>query len=210
MDLFRSDGQAGADAKRRVVEMLEAARASSGSGDALPKVLKPSHASMALAMARGCSIQEVADFSGLSVRSCERYRYSPALRLVVTDLQRLYYDSKLAEGQEVLYRAVPDAINTLIEASRLGNITAAREVLRLTGGKTNNDSRSSPDLAHTQPDYTTPNPAPSLKKIYTTPPATLGKAEEHPSPDPEYLRSIAPMWTTQPIKENDDAPLHTE
>ena len=214
MDIWRLDGNARADAVKRVVELLRASRASSGDGDALPKAPTPKHAKLALALARGSSIEEASGESGLSSRSCERYRYSPALRLVIEDLQRQHYDAAIDDSAERIARAVPDAIATLIAASNAGNITAAREVLRLSSQDIN-DSNNKGELVHPFHNFNDSNlsdSTPITHRSSMTPPATSGKAEEHPSPspDPEYLRSIEPMWTTQPLKENEDTPLHTE
>jgi len=202
-DMLRRDGRAYADSVSRVVEMLRTARISC-SDDALPKDLKPSHAKLALALADGLSIQEASSASGLSKRSCERYRHSGALHLVVGELRRLHYAEILEGASDSLSRAVPAAFTTLISAAESGNVSAAREVIRLSSKK--HDSKDF--IEHSIQTYTTPTLPTS--NTNTTPPATLSKAEEHPSPEPEYLRTIEPMWTTQPIKENDDAPLHTE
>jgi hypothetical protein len=215
MDIWRLDGNARADAVKRVVDLLRASRVSSGDGDALPKAPTPKHAKLALALAQGSSIEEASAMSGLSSRSCERYRYSPALRLVVVDLQRQHYDAEIDESSERIARAVPDAIATLISASNAGNITAAREILRLSDRDINDSSKDEQDNVHPFLTLMTPDTAtPPLHQHDNsmTPPATSGKAEERPSPspDPEYLRSIEPMWTTQPLKENEDTPLHSE
>ena len=210
MDFFRTDGNARVDAVKRITQLLSSARASSGDGDALPKALTPKHAKLALALAQGSSIEEASAMSGLSSRSCERYRYSPALRLVIEDLQRQHYDAEIDGSAERIARAVPDAIATLIAASNAGNITAAREILRLNT-RDIHDSDNKTTSAYAIANYMTPNtkiPTPSSVSITMTPPATLSKAEEHPSPDPEYLHSIEPMWTTQPVKEDDDPLLH--
>ena len=217
MDIWRLDGNARADAVKRVVELLRASRASSGDGDALPKAPTPKHAKLALALAQGSSIEEASAMSGLSSRSCERYRYSPALRLVIEDLQRQHYDAEIDESSERIARAVPDAIATLISASNAGNITAAREILRLSDRDINDSNNNKDEHDNVHPFLTLMTPHTSDPPLHQhdnsmTPPATSGKAEEHPSPspDPEYLRSIEPMWTTQPLKENEDTPLHTE
>ena len=210
MDFFRTDGNARVDAVKRVTQLLTSSRASSGDGDALPKSPTANHGKLAIALASGESIDEASKASGLSTRSCERYRYSPALRLVVETLQRQHYDSEIEASSGRIERAVPDAIATLIAASNAGNITAAREILRLNG-KSIHDSENKATSTYAIANYMTPNtkiPTPSTVSNDMIPPATVSKAEEQPSPDPEYLRSIEPMWTTQPIKENDDPLLH--
>ena len=133
-DMQRRDGRAYSASVSRVVEMLRTARISC-SDDALPKDLKPSHAKLALALADGLSIQEASSASGLSKRSCERYRHSGALHLVVGELRRLHYAEILEGASDSLSRAVPAAFTTLISAAESGNVSAAREVIRLSGKK---------------------------------------------------------------------------
>ena len=234
MDIFRMDGNSRADALKRVVDLLSNARHSSGDGDPLPKRPTTSHAAMALSIAKGFSIEEVAKESGLSKRSCDRYRYSPALRLVVSDLQRQYYDAKLADSGEDILRAVPDAIQTMISAAKAGNITAAREILRLSNMNSHDSYLTKPDTALEVPDMTeevvstlpsgnpstshdptlhdraTQTSTPSQLQHDRLPPATLSKAEEHPSPDLSYIHAIEPMWTVEPVMENDNSPTKTD
>ena len=214
-DIFRMDGNARQDALRRVVQMLLSAREVSGAGDALPTSVTPKHAAMCLALADGASIQEAATQSGLSKRSCERYRTSMAVTLVVSELRKQRYDDDLRGNADAIAKGVPLAIEALVNAASAGNVNAAREVLRL--GTTLGDlERSSHDSspATTTQDWTmqevtmTTDPAYALPTKTMTPPATSSKAEEHPSlPPPEYLRSIEPMWSVGAVKENDDAPL---
>lgn len=185
--------------------MLRTARGASGSGDALPRIVKASHAKMALAMARGATIEDIARHSGLSKRSCERYAHSAALRMVIGDLQRRHYDDKLDDSSALLEAALPSALETLVSAARSGNISAAKEVVRLASSSSSS-SRATSAIETLIGDYTNASITPTLltSNINTIPPATSGKAEEHPSPEPEYLRSIEPMWTTQPVKEDED------
>lgn len=214
-DIFRMDGNARQDALRRVVLMLGDAREVSGTGDVLPSKPTPKHAAMCVALAQGLSIQEVSSASGLSSRSCERYRHSTAVVLVVSELRKMHYEHDLRGNADAIAKGVPLAIEALVNAASAGNVNAAREVLRLgttLGGLERSDHDSGPSTqdwtmqeitmtVHSDPAY-----ADATKTM--TPPATSSKAEDRPSlPPPEYLRSIEPMWSFGAVKENDDAPL---
>ena len=216
-DIFRTDGNARQDALRRVVQMLLSAREVSGAGDALPTSVTPKHAAMCLALASGASIQEAATQSGLSKRSCERYRTSMAVTLVVSELRKQRYDDDLRGNADAIAKGVPLAIEALVNAASAGNVNAAREVLRLgttLGDLERSDHNSTERPGIATEDWTlaqitmTTDPSYPDLSMTTTPPATSSKAEEHPSlPPPEYLRSIEPMWSVGAVKENDDAPL---
>lgn len=216
LDIFRMDGNARQDALRRVVQMLQDALVASGPGDVLPSKPTPKHASMCIAFAQGLSIQEVASASGFSSRSCERYRHSTAVVLVVSELRKMHYEHDLRGNADAIAKGVPLAIEALVNAASAGNVNAAREVLRLgtqLGDLERSDHDSSPSTRATQ-DWTmqeitmTSDPAYADATKTMTPPATSSKAEDRPSlPPPEYLRSIEPMWSFGAVKENDDAPL---
>ena len=211
------DGNARQDALRRVVQMLGDAREVSGAGDVLPSKPTPKHAAMCLALAQGLSIQEVSSASSLSSRSCERYRQSTAVVLVVSELRKMHYDAELRGNADAIAKGVPLAIEALVNAASAGNVNAAREVLRLgttLGGLERSDHDSTERLGNATEDWTlhqitmTTDPSYPDSSMTTTPPATSSKAEDRPSlPPPEYLRSIEPMWSFEAIKEDYDAPL---
>ena len=213
LDIFRMDGNARQDALRRVVQMLQDALVASGPGDVLPSKPTPKHASMCIAFAQGLSIQEVASASGFSSRSCERYRHSTAVVLVVSELRKMHYEHDLRGNADAIAKGVPLAIEALVNAASAGNVNAAREVLRL-GTQLGDLERSDHDPGPSTQDWTmqeitmTSDPAYADATKTMTPPATSSKAEDRPSlPPPEYLRSIEPMWSFGAVKENDDAPL---
>ena len=105
LDIFRMDGNARQDALRRVVQMLQDALVASGPGDVLPSKPTPKHASMCIAFAQGLSIQEVASASGFSSRSCERYRHSTAVVLVVSELRKMHYEHDLRGNADAIAAA---------------------------------------------------------------------------------------------------------
>jgi len=200
MDIFRLDGNSRLDALQRVLGMLKAAQ-SAGGLEGLPKQLTTTHAAVAIALAKGCSIDEAAAEANVSSRSIDRYRHP--LAMVVSELQKLYYAHTLDGVKDSLAEAVPSAIRTLVAASDAGSITAAKEVLRL-GSASIGTSSTSNDVHHipihspretrptdnpktttTPPPTATPPPfADNITPIWT---AASAKAEEHPSPSPKNI-----------------------
>ena len=200
MDIFRLDGNSRLDALQRVLGMLKAAQ-SAGALEGLPTKLTTTHAAMAISLAKGLSIDEVAAECNVSSRSVDRYRHP--LAMVVSELQKLYYAHTLDGASESLTEAVPNAIRTLVAASDAGSITAAKEVLRLGSRSiSTQDSHGVFEIPMHQPretkkpidnpkTTTTPTPplppppfADNITPIWT---AASAKAEEHPSPSPKNV-----------------------
>lgn len=178
------DGNARVDALQRVLGMLKAAQ-SAGGLEGLPKQLTTTHAAVAIALARGCSIDEAAAEANVSSRSIDRYRH--ALAMVVSELQKLYYAHTLDGVEDSIADAVPNAIRTLVAASDAGSITAAKEVLRLGSGSMGTPTTSN-DVYHIPihlPRKTTPTH--NTITTTTTPPPPL--------PPPPFADNITPIWT---------------
>jgi hypothetical protein len=205
MDIFRLDGNARIDALQRVLGMLKAAK-SAGALEGMPTKLTTTHAAVAISIAKGLSIDEVAAECNVSSRSVDRYRHP--LAMVVSELQQLYYAHTLDGARSVLAEAVPNAIRTLVAASDAGSITAAKEVLRLGSGPRGDLDLPSPSLElpsvkivprQTNPTTQLSNPNPTTTQPPPLPPppfadnispvwtAASAKAEEHPSPSPKNI-----------------------
>ena len=181
------DGNSRLDALQRVLGMLKAAQ-SAGALEGLPTKLTTTHAAMAISLAKGLSIDEVAAECNVSSRSVDRYRHP--LAMVVSELQQLYYAHTLDGASESLTEAVPNAIRTLVAASDAGSITAAKEVLRLGSRSISlQDSNGVFEIPIHLPRETRPTDNP---KTTTTPPP--------PPPPPPFADNIAPVWTAASAK----------
>jgi len=188
MDIFRMDGNSRLDALQRVLGMLKAAQ-SAGVLEGLPRQLTTTHAAVAIALSKGCSIDEAAAEANVSSRSIDRYRHP--LAVVVSELQKLYYAHTLDGASESLTEAIPSAIRTLVAASDAGSITAAKEVLRL-GSRSIGTPSTSNDVHH----IAIHNPRktrPTLNPTTTTTPAP-------PLPPPPFAHNITPIWTAASAK----------
>jgi hypothetical protein len=191
MDIFRLDGNARRDALQRVLGMLKAAQ-SAGFLASLPSQLTTTHAAVAISLAKGLSIDEVAAEANVSSRTVDRYRHP--LAGVVSELQKLYYAHTLDGASESLAEAVPNAIRTLVAASDAGSITAAKEVLRLGSGQ--HGGLPSPSLelpsVKVEPRQTNPTTQPSNPTTPHTATPTL--------PPPPFADNISPVWTAASAK----------
>ncbi len=191
MDIFRLDGNSRLDALERVLGMLKAAQ-SAGALEGLPSQLTTTHAAMAISLAKGLSIDEVAAEANVSSRTVDRYRHP--LAMVVSELQKLYYAHTLDGASESLTEAVPNAIRTLVAASDAGSITAAKEVLRLGSRSiSSQDSNSMFEIPMHLPRETRPidNPETTANPTTTQPP---------PPTPPPFADNIAPVWTAASAK----------
>ena len=184
-------------------DVLQIARDMHGSNDKLlPKVIKLSHAKVACALSRKLSVQASSVYAGVSLRSVHRYVKSPAMQDTVLDIIRGRLDGSVSRET---FDNVEDIYEVLLCKAREGDMTGIKEVLRLVG-RGGSEGRAS-DEATTTASSGYIRTTPTLEYDNALPPATSTKAEEHPSPPPEYLDVIAPVWSVGPVSENESARL---
>ena len=189
----------------RVLRLCQVAR-TLHNDDILPKVPKLTHAKIACGLSRNLSVQDIAVYANCSVRTVHRYVKSPTIMAVVDELIKSRLENVSRET------SIDDIYEVLLCKAREGDMVAIKEVVRLAGRRERGseaNANASPTTDFTQ--YITTGPPPPSHNHYdlnwTAPSA---KAEEHPSPPPEYLHSLAPAWIDGPPttdETDDDAPL---
>ena len=174
--------------------------------DILPKTPKLTHAKIACGLSRNLSAQEIGLYAKCSIRTVHRYVKSPTILSVVDEIARLRMSNNVSR------ETISEIYDVLVDKARQGDMVAIKEVVRLAGrrgSESEANANASPTTDFTQ--YITTGPPPPSHNHYdlnwTAPSA---KAEEHPSPPPEYLHSLAPAWVDGPPttdETDDDAPL---
>ncbi len=174
-------------------------------GDILPKSPKLSHAKIALGLSENRSIQDIAVFANCSVRTVHRYLKSPTIQAVVDELIK----SRLNTNNNRT-STIDDIYEILLDKAKNGDMSAIKEVIRLAGrreseSEANANSRTTTLLT----DYidTTTGPPPSTHEYDLNWTAPSDKAEEHPSPPPEYLKVLSPAWVDGPASTDEAVEL---
>ena len=135
-----------------------------------------------------------------------RYVKSPTIMSVVDEIARLRMSSNVSR------ETMSEIYDVLVDKARQGDMVAIKEVVRLAGrrgSESEANANASPTTDFTQY-ITTATPPPSHNHYDLNWTAPSAKAEEHPSPPPEYLHSLAPAWVDGPLttdETDDDAPL---
>jgi hypothetical protein len=126
--------------------MLQDALVASGPGDVLPSKPTPKHASMCIAFAQGLSIQEVASASGFSSRSCERYRHSTAVVLVVSELRKMHYEHDLRGNADAIASGPSTQDWTMQEITMTSDPAYADATKTMTPPATSSKAEDRPSL----------------------------------------------------------------
>jgi len=173
--------------------------------DFLPKTPKLAHAKIACGLSRNLSVQDIAVYANCSVRTVHRYVKSPTIMSVVDELIK----SRLNTNNNRT-STIDDIYEILLDKAKNGDMSAIKEVIRLAGrreseSEANANSRTTTLLT----DYidTTTGPPPSTHEYDLNWTAPSDKAEEHPSPPPEYLHSLAPAWVDGPASTDEAVEL---
>ena len=189
----------------RILRLCQVAR-TLHNDDILPKMPKLTHAKIALGLSENRSIQDIAVFANCSVRTVHRYVKSPTIMSVVDELTKSRLENVSRET------SIDDIYEILLDKAKNGDMVAIKEVVRLAGrrgSESEANANASPTTDFT-PYITTGTPPPSHNHYDLNWTAPSAKAEEHPSPPPEYLHSLAPAWVDGPLttdETDDDAPL---
>ena len=187
----------------RILRLCQVAR-TLHNDDILPKNPKLAHAKIACGLSRNLSVQEIGVYANCSVRTVHRYVKSPTIMAVSDDLVK----SRIMSSET----SIDDIYDVLLCKARDGDMVAIKEVVRLAGrrgSESEANANASPTTDFTQY-ITTATPPPSHNHYDLNWTAPSAKAEEHPSPPPEYLHSLAPAWVDGPLttdETDDDAPL---
>ena len=172
--------------------------------DILPKLPKLTHAKIACGLSRNLSVQDIAVYANCSVRTVHRYVKSPTIQAVVDELMKSRLESVSRET------SIDDIYEILLDKAKNGDMSAIKEVIRLAGrreseSEANANSRTTTLLT----DYidTTTGPPPSTHEYDLNWTAPSDKAEEHPSPPPEYLKVLSPAWVDGPASTDEAVEL---
>jgi len=171
--------------------------------DILPKLPKLTHAKIACGLSRNLSVQDIAVYANCSVRTVHRYVKSPTIQAVVEDLIKSRISNVSRET------SIDDIYEILFDKAKNGDMSAIKEVIRLAGRRESESEASasaSPTIAATSI-TTTITPPPSSLQYDPNWTAPSDKAEEHPSPPPEYLKVLSPAWVDGPASTDEAVEL---
>lgn len=186
----------------RILRLCQVAR-TLHNDDILPKLPKLTHAKIACGLSRNLSVQDISVYANCSVRTVHRYVKSPTIQAVVDELIKSRLESVSRET------SIDDIYEVLLCKAREGDMVAIKEVVRLAGrsvSESEANANASPTTDFTQY-ITTGPPPPSTHEYDLNWTAPSAKAEEHPSPPPEYLKVLSPAWVDGPTPTDEDVEL---